>query len=130
MFYIAGDVMRGFLYLMLGLAAYGALLVLSQTVLSDGVEGQAARLLLALLPMLPALFICWVVVRSIRQLDELQRRVQLEALAVAFAGTALITFGYGFLEGVGLPRLSMFLVWPVMASFWFVGVMVGRFRFR
>ncbi|PTX46637.1 hypothetical protein [Allosediminivita pacifica] len=122
--------MRGFLYLMLGLAAYGALLVLSQTVLSDGVEGQAARLLLALLPMLPALFICWVVVRSIRQLDELQRRVQLEALAVAFAGTALITFGYGFLEGVGLPRLSMFLVWPVMASFWFVGVMVGRFRFR
>jgi hypothetical protein len=62
-------------------------------------------------------------------MDELQRKLQFEALALAFAGTALLTFGYGFLEGVGLPRLSMFVVWPLMAALWVVGVFIGRVRY-
>ncbi|MFT3691402.1 hypothetical protein [Paenirhodobacter sp.] len=56
--------------------------------------------------------------------------MQLKAPAIAFAGTALITFGYGFLEGTGLPRLSMFAVWPLMGTIWFICVMLGRLRFR
>ena len=60
----------------------------------------------------------------------MQRKLQLEALAMAFAGTALITFGYGFLEGAGLPKLSMFVVWPIMAALWVIGVTVGRWRYR
>ncbi|WP_319518878.1 hypothetical protein [uncultured Martelella sp.] len=122
--------MRQLFYMIAGLAAYAALLIFSQHLLGNGLEGNTLRLSIALLPMLPALFICVVVVRCIRQLDELQRRVQLEALAVAFAGTALITFSYGFLEGIGFPRLSMFMVWPLMAAIWFVGVIIGKFRFR
>ncbi|MET3598977.1 hypothetical protein [Martelella mangrovi] len=122
--------MRQLFYMIAGLAAYAALLICSQYLLGNGLEGNTLRLSIALLPMLPALFICVVVVRCIRQLDELQRRVQLEALAVASAGTALITFSYGFLEGIGFPRLSMFMVWPLMAAIWFLGVIVGKFRFR
>ncbi|HAY49934.1 MAG: hypothetical protein CMO04_03105 [Thalassospira sp.] len=86
--------------------------------------------IISLLPMLPAIFICAVIVRTIRQMDEMQRKLQFEALAMAFAGTALITFGYGFLEGSGLPKVSMFVVWPIMAVLWFIGVMIGRIRFR
>lgn len=122
--------MRGLLMLVIGLAAYAATLFLSQRLIASGVEGQTARILLSLSPMLPAAFICGAVVHSIRSLDEMQRKLQFEALAIAFAGTALITFGYGFLEGAGLPKLSMFVVWPLMATIWFIGVMVGRLRFR
>lgn len=122
--------MRGLLSFLAGLAAYAAILILSQKLLAAGVESRTVRILLSLSPMLPALFICATVVRCIRQLDEMQRKLQFEALAFAFAGTALITFGYGFLEGTGLPRLSMFVVWPLMGTIWFIGVMLGRLRFR
>ncbi|MTH78383.1 hypothetical protein [Paracoccus aestuariivivens] len=122
--------MRGLLSLLAGLAAYVAALILSQKLLGFGIEASLPRTLIALAPMLPAIFVCVVVVRSIRCLDEMQRKLQFEALAAAFAGTALITFAYGFLEGVGYPKLSMFAVWPLMATIWFIGVMVGRLRFN
>ncbi|WP_306151119.1 hypothetical protein [Roseovarius sp. MMSF_3281] len=122
--------MRGLLLLLAGLAAYTATLILSQRTLAGGIESQSLRLLIALSPMLPSAFICGVVVLSIRNLDEMQRKLQFEALALSFAGTALITFGYGFLEGAGFPKLSMFAVWPLMATIWFIGVMIGRLRFR
>ena len=122
--------MRGLLLLLVGLAAYAAMLIVSQRVLGGGIESQSASILIALSPMLPAVFICGVVMRSIRHLDEMQRKLQFEALALAFAGTALITFSYGFLEGAGFPRIPMFAVWPLMAAIWFTGVMAGRQRIK
>ena len=115
--------------LCLGLIAYAWVLVAAQLRLAQGVDDGAIEVLLSVLPMLPALFICGVVVTGIRDMDELQRKVQFEALALAFAGTALITFTYGFLEGAGFPKLSMFVVWPLMAGLWVVGVMMGRLRY-
>lgn len=120
--------MRGFGAMILGLCAYVGMLGLSQRLLAGDMAGEGAQILLSLAPMLPAIFLCVVIIRMIRRMDEMQRKLQVEALALAFAGTALLTFGYGFLEGVGLPRLSMFAVWPVMAGLWVVGVLVGRFR--
>lgn len=113
-----------------GFAAYAAMLIVSQRLLAgDPDYSTAIRIALSLAPMAPAAFLCWTIVRSIGRLDEMQRKLQLEALALAFAGTALITFGYGFLEGVGLPKLSMFIVWPLMATLWVIGVLVGRVRY-
>lgn len=122
--------MRGLLSLSIGLVAYAAMLLVSQKLLANGIETQAFRVLVALSPMLPAVFICGVIVRSIRHMDELQRKVQFEALAFSVAGTALMTFGYGFLEGTGFPRISMFAVWPLMATIWVIGVMIAQLRFR
>ena len=122
--------MRSLALFVFGLAAYIAVLIVSQQVLGGTAHSSWTATFLALAPMVPALFICWVVVQSIRNLDEMQRKLQLEALAVAFAGTALITFSYGFLEGNGLPSISMFAVWPLMSALWFAGVMVGLLRHR
>ncbi|MCC9621218.1 hypothetical protein LPB41_05885 [Thalassospira sp. MA62] len=122
--------MRNLIYLMAGFAAYIAVLIVSQILLADDIKTPALQIVLSLMPMVPAIFICGVIVRAIRHMDELQRKLQFEALALAFAGTALITFSYGFLEGTGLPKLSMFVVWPIMAGLWFVGVMIGHVRYR
>ncbi|MEC7762685.1 MAG: hypothetical protein VX874_12335 [Pseudomonadota bacterium] len=111
-----------------GFAAYVALLFLSQHLLAATDAGPAMQIVLTLLPMLGALVIGASILGIIRRLDELQRKIQIEALAIAFAGTALITFSYGFLEGVGLPKLSMFAVWPLMAVLWVAGLVVGRVR--
>lgn len=116
--------------LSVALAAYIICLVLSLQLLSVGGQGELMRLALTLLPMLPGIAICWVVLRGLRRLDELARKIQLEAIGVAFAGTALVTFSYGFLENIGLPSVSMFVVWPLMASLWFVGTIIGQLRYR
>ncbi|MGA0615878.1 hypothetical protein [Paracoccus sp. KR1-242] len=122
--------MRSLTFFVFGLTAYVVVLIVSQRMLASIGPDSTITTLLAVTPIIPAVFICGVVVQAIRNLDEMQRKLQLEALAVAFAGTALITFGYGFLEGNGLPKLSMFAVWPLMSALWFTGVMVGLLRHR
>jgi len=113
-----------------GMAGYGVVLAASIYLLKTGSPDAPMREILSLLPMLPALAICWAVIRQLRRMDELQRKMQFEALGLAFAATALVTFSYGFLEGVGFPRISMFVVWPVMAVFWLIGTLISHLRYR
>lgn len=99
---------------------------LTQVMLPEGI----ARTLCALLPIAPMIVVAITVIRQVRQLDELARVIHLEALALAFVGTALITFSYGFLETAGFPRLSMFFVWPLLAALWGFGAWLGWRRYR
>ncbi|PZW64446.1 hypothetical protein F471_03967 [Pseudomonas sp. URMO17WK12:I1] len=99
---------------------------LTQVMLPEGI----ARTLCALLPIAPMIVVAITVIRQIRQLDEMARTIHLEALALAFVGTALITFSYGFLETAGFPRLSMFFVWPLLAALWGLGAWLGWRRYR
>lgn len=121
---------RYFVELGSAIIAYGLVLTGSILAIKNGwVEGDW-RVPVAILPMLPMGLAAWAILRQLQRLDELQRRQQLEALAFAFAGTAMLTFTYGFLEGVGLPKLSMFYVWPLMAALWFVGGLIACRRYR
>ncbi|MDP9838340.1 hypothetical protein J2T09_003107 [Neorhizobium huautlense] len=113
-----------------GMAAYVIMLIGSLLLVAGGTVTGAWATVVSLLPTLPALGVAIAVMRQIRASDELQRRIQLEALSLAFAGTALITFSYGFLENVGYPKLSMFYVWPLMAVLWIIGGILSSRRFR
>lgn len=112
------------------LALYAALLVGSIELLQHVAVPAPWRDAIALSPMAAAAVMAWVMLRQLRRMDELQVRIQLEALGFAFAGTALATFSYGFLEGIGWPRLSMFAVWPLMAGLWIVGQLLARRRYQ
>jgi uncharacterized membrane protein (DUF485 family) len=90
----------------------------------------AGRVVIGLMPMLGALVVAVTVIGTLRQLDELQRRIQLEAIAMSFVGTALITFAWGFAEDAGLPRMSTFAVWPLMAVLWVVGLFFAGRRYQ
>lgn len=112
------------------LAAYGVLLVGSIELLTHVAIASPWRDLIAMCPMIPAAAVAWIVLRELRRMDELQRRIQLEALGFSFAGTAILTFSYGFVEGLGYPKLSMFTVWPVLGVLWAVGLVLARRRYR
>jgi hypothetical protein len=112
------------------LIVYSILVYVSITILNAGKVHGAERLAVAMLPLLAPPLMAWAVVRQLRRLDELQRRIQLEALALSFMVTALVTLSYGFLENVGFPALNMVWVWPLMGSFWIIGLLVGRWRYR
>lgn len=90
---------------------------------------RALQVVIALAPMVPALGIPFAVVRLLRETDELQRRILLEALAAAFAAGSLLTFGYGWLQLAGAPEASWFLVWPVYAACWAVATAVAQHHY-
>ena len=112
------------------LVVYGLLLAGSIQLLTHVDVARPWRDVIALSPMIPAAAMAWVILRELRRVDELQRRIQLEALGFSFAGTAILTFSYGFLEGLGYPRLSMFTVWPLLAVLWIVGLVLARRRYQ
>mgnify|MGYP001052901713 FL=1 len=114
-----------------GMVAYGVVLMISIRLISHGaIENPVWKTVISLAPMLPALFVAVSVLRQLRRIDELQRKIQSEAFSLAFAGTALITFSYGFLENVGYPKLSMFAVWPLMSVLWIAGGVISHRRYR
>ena len=82
-----------------------------------------------IVPLLPLLLVVRAVARYLVDADELQRRIQLEALAVAFGAGSVLSFGYGLLQTVGLPDLSWLWVWPVYAGCWLIGLLVARRRY-
>jgi hypothetical protein len=88
------------------------------------------RYFIAVLPIVPAALVVWLFVRAIARLDEVQKRMHMQAFGFSLGGTALITFGYGFLEGAGLPQLSWTLVTPLLALLWGLGLGILAFRQR
>ena len=78
----------------------------------------------------------WLVaaeLRLIRRLDELQQRIQLEALAFAFPVSVGVLMLLGLLQRlVTLPvdDLSYRHVWPLMVFAYFVGLAVARRRYQ
>lgn len=87
------------------------------------------RLLINLVPMLGAFAAAWAILRELWRMDEMQRRIQFDAIAISFLGTALITFGWGFAEGAGLLHLRAFQVWPIMGALWILGLVIARRRY-
>ncbi|MEJ2150033.1 MAG: hypothetical protein P8Z40_11185 [Chloroflexota bacterium] len=64
-------------------------------------------------------------------LDELQRRIQLEAFAFSLGCTSMLAFAYGMLEAFGgEPHVSLIFVLPVAAIFWGVGAVLARRRYQ
>ena len=109
------------------LIVYGGFLTLAGLVV-DANPDAWWRFAIAPLPMVPAAYLVFASVRYYRGMDELHQRIALESLAFAFAGTALITFTYGFLDAAGLARINWWFVWPVMATLWIIGGFLARKR--
>jgi hypothetical protein len=110
-------------------AVYGLLLAVSLHLL--GAHPRTPwRELIALIPVVPIAGIALAYLRVLRHLDELERRIQMQALAFSFWVTALLALTYGFLQDAGLPPLSPWWIWVVMLGLWAAGVLVQNWRYR
>jgi hypothetical protein len=92
---------------------------------------SAARIAVALVQGLSITAVIVAVFVSLRRLDEMERHIQYESLALAFAATAIVLTIYGFLERAGLPEVSWALwVYPMMFGFWGLAwtIVVRRYR--
>ncbi|ENX44655.1 hypothetical protein [Acinetobacter sp. NIPH 2100] len=120
---------RNLFELIAAIALYVVVLIGSLKILNV-VDTQWLKVIISLLPMLPAVMIALVIIKQFKHFDELQQKIQLQALAISFVGTSLITFSYGFLENVGFPKLTMFIIWPMMAMLWSIATAVGTWKYR
>ncbi|MDI3252502.1 hypothetical protein HBO18_00225 [Pseudomonas lactis] len=111
------------------LLVYILCVVVSSVYMSSMPDG-VAKIALALLPVIPMIAMAVSIIRRLNAMDEMGRKIQLEALAVAFVCTALTTFSYGFLETAGFPRMSAFMVWPIMGGVWCVATIIGSRRYQ
>ena len=92
-----------------------------------------AIVLAALAPTLSFFAFVWAVQRAVRQADELQRLVQLDALAFAFSTATCVLMGLGLLDIAHGGRL----VFPPLADWWAllpllygVCLVIARRRYR
>jgi hypothetical protein len=101
--------------------------------LLETVTTPAVRVAAALLPIPP--FILWLIlmVRGARELDELQRRIQLEALAFAFPLTLILLLTLGLLEiaiELNPDDWSYRHVWAMLPLFYFMGLALAKRRYE
>jgi hypothetical protein len=114
---------------LLAMAAYVIVLLVSVTLINISPASAWWRIPLALAPVVPIIFAMIAYMRFMIRMDELQRRIQFEALAFGFGGTAILTFSYGLLENVGLPHISWIFVFPLMCILWGIGSAIASRRY-
>jgi len=87
------------------------------------------RVLVALLPILPFAAFLYLVVKGQRGMDELELRVQVEALAIAFPLSVLFLMVFG-LVGQALDLTLERHVWFYLPIFYFAGLSLAWRRYR
>lgn len=96
-------------------------------------SGAGIRLLVALLPL--PFFLTWLgtAIRAVRTMDEMERRIQLEALAVAFPLSLILVMTLGLLEVTTLDKVAPWgfrRMWCLFVLFYCVGLELARRRYR
>jgi hypothetical protein len=93
--------------------------------------GAAARLGLALIPVAAYVFCLVSYLRLIRLADELQRRIHLEALAIAFPSSAVAVFACEYLRKAGfITEFKPDYVLMIMLGLWALGFLIARRRYQ
>ena len=72
-------------------------------------------------------------IQSVKSLDEVQMRIQLEAVAIAFVLSLLLVMVLGMLgiiKNLGLDRISYLYVFPLFFLFYFIGLFISKRKYR
>lgn len=105
-----------------------ARVLLKQNELSDTI-----RVLLALLPIGPFCWMLWKFISGIASLDELQKKIQLEALAIAFPVMMIFLMTLGLLDiaiGLSYENFGLKHLWYYMPVFYFLGLFIAKRRYE
>lgn len=86
--------------------------------------------LLAILPTIAGIFLVLAYARYLREADEMQRAIQLNAFAMAFGGAWLMVSSYKIFEKMGAPEADKSDVVFVMAICYALGCLVGWRRYQ
>jgi hypothetical protein len=123
---------RRYTFAFLGFMACYARVVIGAPFLDRAFElPGAVRIVLALAPVIPALLALREFVIFLRSMDEVQARIQSEAILIAAGVVAFASFAWGFVEGwIAVPDLSFIWILPAMIAVWGLAVPMVARRYR
>ncbi len=93
-------------------------------------EASPWRYVIALLPLVPGLFLTFGIVRVTSQIDEMERRILLEAVAFSFIFTLILLISSGLLGLVDVPQPSPVIISAIMCFLLVIGKLWGNWRYR
>ena len=105
------------------MAAYIAIMFLLWPLLPK-VHNDLLKVALALLPVLPVLFVVRAMVRLVLGSDELEQRTHLIGLAISTTVVSMLSLVGGFLAAAGIIQLDgsvLLFVWPVLVVVYAAG---------
>jgi hypothetical protein len=116
-------------------ALWGATFLIARAALDKDLKLEPAwlRVLIALMPVVPTALFLWLIVSSLGGMDELHRRVHLEALAIAYPLAILMLVTLGFLQlavDLSPEDWSYRHVWAYLPVFYLLGLTVAWRRYR
>ena len=109
--------------------AYSVVLVVSLTFLRENPDSPW-RIPVTVAPVIPIAFVMLAVIRFVRRMDELHRRIHLEAVIISFIAAMIFCITYGFLENVGFPPFNSMFVGFGMVIFHAIAVLFVQWKYR
>jgi len=85
---------------------------------------------LALVPLLPLVYMATSIVRSVADLDEMKRKIYTEAMAFAGVATAFTCFTYLFIRDMGAPEFRAEWAFYITWAYYFIGAFFSWRRYR
>ena len=96
----------------------------------------AVRVAITMAPLLPGVLYLRTLLKSFWQMDELQQRIQIEALGFALVGTLVLMTAVNIFKAEGIQLMSypqglgIGGVYTAMLLLWSIGVSISTFRYR
>jgi len=125
--------MRYPLYMARRIAYSASFFLVASTIYSYLIDLELTGPQIILITLLPTVGWAALVISigtAIASLDELQRRIQTEAIAIGFAGTAIIVGGYALLQFAGFTQINIGVVILIMSLMWLIGKLWTLWRYR
>ena len=88
------------------------------------------RYWLVLLPLLPLLYLVNTTVRHLSELDEMWRKIVIEAMAFSGMATGFTCFSYLFLRDMGAPEFRPEWAFYMMCGYYGIGAFFSRRRYQ
>ena len=106
-----------------------AWVVASSAITHDWIGKGTAQLVIALLPTVLGVGMLLAFAKFLREADELQRKIQLDALALGFGSGLVGSVLYRLLERTGFVEADVSNVILLMIVVYTLGVLIGRRRY-
>jgi hypothetical protein len=108
---------------------YIGLLTLTTTWVEDNPE-SSIKTFVALLPIIPSIWIAVLITQFVKKLDELEQRIINEAATFSFMITFLMIMAFSFLSISGFPLPNPVYIGLFMAILLAIGKLIGNRRYK
>jgi hypothetical protein len=105
-------------------------ILLGTIYLLDHRIAQSLHSLLPFVPLIPGFLLIVSLGNAFSKLNELQRRIQIEGIAIGFGIAAMLSLTYGLMGLAGMPQTNWILVPVLMLFSWLIGKLWIRWKYR